>query len=177
MDPWITRRLAGEVHVGIGDTTGLVGVALDFSPWSVLGLNLGIGYGWAGPQYAFTPRFRVHRWLRARVALAPYLGAGVSAGAYDQPSFVLYVPVSGDPAESPSPHRNWAMAYWVNCELGLEIRVIEALVLRPHAGVSMLLNPGDSTMVRGGYGELPTGSIGRWQPYVGMAVGYALPIP
>jgi hypothetical protein len=110
-DPWETRPFMVEAHLGIGTPVGLVGIAFDYSPWALLGLNLGVGLGVSGPEYAFTSRVRLLRvGRRTRVAL--YLGAGVSGGSYDQPTALDSFPVDGSQTESASDsaHFHWAMA-------------------------------------------------------------------
>lgn len=175
-DPWATRPFMVEGHLGAGTPVGILGIALDYSPWSLLGLNLGIGLGVSGPEYAFTSRIRLLR-LGRRTHVALYLGAGLSANAYDQPSYINWIPVDGSQSESASEraHFHWDIAYWTNLEAGVEIRLRSGISLRPYLGVSRLLNPDPSaTLVDVHSGMPPTSPVVPWSGYVGFALGYTM---
>ncbi len=176
-DPFATSPFVAEAQFGIGQPLGIVGVALDFSPVPMLALNLGIGWGWVGLQYEFMPRLRVFRW-GSRRQFAAYLGAGVSAGAFDAP---YQIPISipagegeTDQVENPYAHNHWSMAYWTNLEAGVDMRLGRHVSLRPFVGAEILLNPESHTGVTGQHGEAPPSNIQLWAPYVGVGIGYAL---
>jgi hypothetical protein len=171
-DPWATQPLVLEGQLGLGTPLGLAGIALDYSPFSILGLNLGIGLGLGGPQYAFASRLRVIRAGR-RKQVALYLSGGVSGGAFNtqyRGPDISFAGSQGGP-EDPVAHYHWDAAYWTNLEAGVEIRVRQHLSLRPFAGAAFLLNPSAGTAVIGQYGEIPTRAE-RWAPYLGIAIGY-----
>ncbi len=176
-DPWEARPFMIEGHLGIGTPVGLVGIAFDYSPWALVGLNLGVGLGVSGPQYAFTSRVRLFRvGRRTRVAL--YLGAGVSGGSYDQPTALDSFPVDGSQTESAidSAHFHWDMAYWTNFEAGVEIRLPSNVSLRPYLGLSRLLNPDPSSTIADAYSGMPPADpVVPWSEYMGFALGYAMP--
>ncbi len=175
-DPWATRPFMIEGHVGAGTPVGILGVAFDYSPWPVLGVNLGIGLGVSGPGYAFTSRVRLLR-LGRRTHVALYLGAGVSAGAYSQPTDIDSFPVDGSQTESASEraHFHWDVAYWTNFEGGVEIRLRSGTSLRPYLGVSRLLNPDPTVTVNDVYsGAPPANPVVPWSGYVGFALGYSM---
>ena len=175
-DPWETRPFMVEGHLGLGTPVGVLGIALDYSPWPLLGLNLGIGLGGAGPQYAFTSRLRLLR-LGHRTRVALYLGAGVSGGSYEEPTPLAAFPVDGSQTESAGEraHFHWDVAYWTNVEAGVEIRLRSNVSLRPYLGVSRLLNPDPSATIKDAYSGMPPGNpVVPWSAYVGFALGYAM---
>ncbi len=175
-DPWATRPFMIEGHLGAGTPVGILGAALDYSPWPVLGVNLGIGLGVSGPEYAFTSRVRLLR-LGRRTHVALYLGAGVSAGAYSQPTDIDSFSVDGSQTESASEraHFHWDVAYWTNFEAGVEIRLRSGTSLRPYLGVSRLLNPDPTVTVNDVYsGSPPANPVVPWSGYVGFALGYSM---
>jgi hypothetical protein len=175
-DPWVTRPIMVEGHLGFGTPVGILGIALDYSPWSLLGLNLGIGLGLSGPEYAFTSRVRLLR-LGRRTHVAIYLGAGVSANAYDQPSAIGAIPLDGGQSESANEkaHFHWDMAYWANLEAGVEIRLRSRISLRPYLGISRLLNPDPSETLVDVYSHMPpTSPVVPWSGYAGFALGYTM---
>jgi hypothetical protein len=74
-DPWGGLPLVLEAQFGLGAPLGFVGVALDYSPVPAIGINLGVGLGGAGPQYALSTRLRVFRFgHRAHFAPTPARG-------------------------------------------------------------------------------------------------------
>jgi hypothetical protein len=175
-DPWATRPFMVEAHLGVGTPLGILGVAFDFAPVPFLALNLGVGLGVSGPEFAFTPRVRLFRWGR-RSHGALYLGAGVSANAYDQPTAIDTIPLDGSQSESADEiaHYHWNMAYWTNLEAGVEIRLRSGTSLRPYFGVSRLLNSDPSaTLVDAYSGKPPSSPVEPWSGYIGFAVGYTI---
>jgi hypothetical protein len=177
-DLFATRHLMLEGSLGLGTPVGIAGIAVDYSPWPFLGLNLGIGLGLAGLQYGFTPRVRLFR-AGKHTQVALYLGAGASAGAYKQPSvnFDLFSSLDdgGDPGPS-APTSRWAMAYWANAEIGVEIRKEAGPAFRPYLGVSRLLNTQPSSVEGGGdFNSGPPPAVEAWQAYIGLGLGYTMP--
>ena len=109
----------------------------------MLALNLGIGWGWVGLQYEFMPRLRVFRW-GSRRQFAAYLGAGVSAGAFDAP-YQLQIDIPAgegtSDVENPYAHNHWSMAYWTNLEAGVDMRLGPHVSLRPFVGAEIPAEP------------------------------------
>jgi hypothetical protein len=173
-DPWVTKPIVVEGQFGLGAPLGLAGLALEYSPVPFLGIDLGVGLGRGGVQYAFATRLRL---LRAghRNHVAPYLGAGVSAGGFntDYPGPNISVDGSQTFHEDTVEHYHFDMALWMNLEAGADLRLGPHVTLRPFAGAAFLLNPGAGTAVTGQLGEVPT-PPDRWLPYLGLAVGYAV---
>jgi hypothetical protein len=163
-DPWGSLPLVLEAQFGLGAPLGLVGIALDYSPVPAIGINLGVGLGGAGPQYALSTRLRVFRFGH-RAHFAPYVGLGASAGAYNQTEWGL---VGGDP---PTTVFHWNTAYWMNLETGMEMRFGQHFELRPYAGIGFLLNPDAASPVPAN--SPPVEPIDSWALYAGIAVGYA----
>jgi hypothetical protein len=164
-DPWGSLPLVLEAQFGLGAPLGFAGVALDYSPVPAIGINLGVGLGAAGPQYALSTRLRVFRFGHG-AHFAPYVGAGASAGAYNQNDWLNFV--GGDP---PTTAFHWNTAYWMNFETGMEMRFGQHFELRPHVGVSFLLNP--SAGSPGQDNSPPVEPIDSWSLYAGIAIGYA----
>lgn len=176
-DLFATRHLMLEASLGLGTPVGIAGIAVDYSPWPFLGVNLGIGLGLAGLQYGLTPRVRLFR-AGNHTQVALYLGAGVSAGAYKQPSVSINLTSELDDAEpGPStPTSRWSMAYWANAEIGVEIRKEGGPAFRPYLGVSRLLNTQPSSVEGGGdFNSSPPAPVEAWQEYIGLGVGYTMP--
>jgi hypothetical protein len=173
-DPWATRPLLAELQFGIGTPIGLAGLVIDYSPVPILGLNAGVGLGPGGVEYAVASRLRVIRAGR-RTHVALYLGGGLSGGAYNSEYAGPDIAVDGSQGnfENPVPHYHFDTAFWTNLEAGVEIRFKSNLSLRPFAGAEYLLNPGDGTAVTGQRGDVPA-PLGRWLPYLGLAIGYAV---
>jgi hypothetical protein len=173
-DPWATRPIVAELQFGLGTPIGLAGLAIDYSPVPILGLDLGVGLGPGGVEYAFTSRLRVIRAGR-RTHVAVYLGGGLSGGAYNSEYAFPDIAVDGSQtdSESPVPHYHWDAAFWTNLEAGVEIRFKSNVSLRPFAGVEYLLNPGNGVAVFGQRGDAPSPPE-RWLPYLGLAIGYAV---
>jgi hypothetical protein len=156
---------------------GVLGIALDYSPWPLLGLNLGIGLGGAGPQYAFTSK------TSPAPVGPPNPGRPVpgrwnlGGGSYEQPTALDAFPVDGSQTESAGEraHFHWDMAYWTNFEAGVEIRLRSNVSLRPYLGVSRLLNPDPSATIKDAYSGMPPANpVVPWSAYVGFALGYAM---
>lgn len=176
-DPWSEKPFVIEGELGLGTPVGFLGVALDYSPCPLIGLNLGVGLGTAGLQYAFTPRVRLFR-AGKRTFTAMYLGVGASAGRFYEPGLSLtdFISVDGSqghPGAQPLRYR-WDTAYWANFEIGVEVRRPSRLSLRPYAGLSVLVNPTTSSMDLDYLGAGPRSSVQRLSPYVGFAFGYPL---
>ena len=173
-DPWATRPIVAEAQFGIGTPLGLAGLAIDYSPVPILGLDLGVGLGLGGVEYAFASRLRVLRAGR-RTHVVVYLGGGLSGGAYNTEYAGPEVAVDGSQGnfENPVPHYHWDAAFWTNLEAGVEIRFKSNVSLRPFAGAAFLLNPNAGMAVTGQRGDAPTPPE-RWLPYLGLAIGYAI---
>jgi hypothetical protein len=173
-DPWATKSMVAEGQFGIGAPLGLAGVAIDYSPVPLLGFNLGLGLGLSGAQVAFATRVRLFR-AGHRNHVAPYLGAGLSAGAFDTNPPGPDVPLDGSQGfrETPSAHYHFDAALWTNLEAGADLRLGPHVSLRPFVGAAFLLNPSAGTAVIGQRGEVPE-PPGRWLPYFGLAIGYAV---
>jgi hypothetical protein len=176
-DLFATRHLMLEGSLGLGTPVGIAGFAVDYSPWPFLAVNLGIGIGLAGLQYGLTPRVRLFG-AGKHTQVALYLGAGVSAGAYKQPSVSFDLTSELDDAEpGPAvPVSRWAMAYWANAEIGVEIRKEAGPAFRPYLGVSRLLNTQPSSVEGGGdFNSGAPPAVEAWQAYIGLGLGYTMP--
>ncbi len=173
-DPWDLRPIVVEAQFGAGTPIGIAGLAIDYSPVPILGLNVGVGLGLGGVEYAFGSRLRVVRAGR-RTHVAVYLGGGVSGGAYNTEYAGPNIAVDGSQGdfESPVPHYHWDAAFWTNLEAGVEIRFKSNFSLRPFAGAAYLLNPNAGVAVIGQHGDAPAPPE-RWLPYLGLAIGYAV---
>jgi hypothetical protein len=169
-DPWVARPLAIEGHLGFGPPIGDAALAVDYSPLPVLSVNLGIGLSPSGVQYGLMPRVRFVRFGH-RVRFAFYVGAGVSAGHYDQPSggsLALDGSKNGGPARY-----DWDQAYWLNGEVGMEMRLADGLVIRPYVGLADLLNTKPTRTIPGEGFDVPGGRVSPVQAYIGGALGFA----
>jgi len=166
------KPVALEGRLGLGTPLGFAGVALDVTPVPWMSLNLGVGAGGAGAQYAGM----------ARVGLAPApvtggIGAGVSAGQYEwsnQPK-AIYGHFSAD-LHMPSITREWNLAIWGNGEVFVEGRSGGRFQWRVYIGLGRLLNASSSTCIWQSLdGQRPTGCDGTpFLGYFGSAFGITL---
>lgn len=146
-DAFSTHQLGLQLPLGIGMPTGLLGMALEWTPVPYLSLEAGVGWdrsfgllgdGKSGLQWSLMPRLRL-----------PIAGVGISIG----------VGVSGGPYEwcDSCPWENgdqwdWSQAVWVNVEAALEYRWMNGIGLRALVGGADLTNPDDVTCQDNKYG-------------------------
>jgi hypothetical protein len=167
---WTKRRIAIDVHAGLGTPYGLTGASLEFTPIAYWTLGGGVGTSISGPQLALSTRVR---YPIGHSAIA--FGVGASRGAYDTAEAWLTDSLW---------RKHWDHAYWLNLEVSLERRWSSGVQFRMYGGVGTVVNPaagkcepdsnygGHDCNSRGG----PLGLL--WinettVPYVGYAVGYA----
>jgi hypothetical protein len=169
---WAARKVAIEAQLGFGPPLGYLGAAIDYSPVPALALNAGVGLGGVGIQYALSVRLRLGSILpfAGSSNSSLYVGAGFSAGAYQTPPGL-----PGDDADGAA-YYHWDTAYWTNLEIGGEARSSSSVTFRVFLGLGLLLNPGSAVPI--GYtapgGALAPPGFAWYQPYIGVAVGYAL---
>jgi hypothetical protein len=169
---WATSLLALELQAGFGAPLGYLGAAVDYSPFPALAFNLGVGLGGVGFQYAVSTRLR----LPNASHWAPYVGAGLSAGAYQNPPGFLFSSYDSGDTSNGGAYYHWDTAYWTNIEIGGESRSSSNVTFRAFLGLGLLMNPGSAVAV--GYtspgGVLPPPGFSWCQPYTGIAFGYGL---
>ena len=153
-------KLFVEAQLGLGTPGGAAGGALEPQA-GPLGLSVGAGEGFSGPQVAGMLRYRF--WLKPDFNIN--IGAGMSAGRYEWVEFSFY-----DTAE----HKLWDVAYWGNAEAGVEMG--SRFRVRVVAGLGSILNRDAGACV----GITPAvcqkyyGSDGLEVPYIGVAFAYGL---
>jgi len=166
------RPVALEGRLGLGTPLGFAGVALDVTPVPWMSLNIGVGQGAAGGQYAGMARVRL-----APAPVTGGIGAGVSAGRYrwtnqcsalDGPCSALL--------QLPAINRLWNPAIWGNVEAFLEGRSGGRFQWRVYIGLGRLLNASSSTCTWQSLdGQRPTGCDGTpFLGYFGTAFGFTL---
>jgi hypothetical protein len=164
------RPFALEGHLGLGTPRGYAGVALDVTPVSWGSLNLSIGQGANGAQYAGMARVRF-----APTPVTGGVGAGASAGRYvwDNQCSVLYGPCAA--IQMPEITRVWRYAIWGNVEAFVEGRSAGRFQWRVYVGVARQLNGGSSTCTWNWDGQRPSACDGAlFLGYVGTALGFTL---
>ena len=165
------KPFALEGHLGLGTPLGFAGVALDVTPMSWVSLNLGVGQGADGAQYAGMARVRL-----APTPVTGGIGAGVSAGQHqwNNQCKVYYGPCSAM-LRLPDITRVWNPAIWGNVEAFLEGRAAGGFQWRVYIGLGRILNGGASQCTwRSIDGQRPSGCDGNpFLGYVGTALGYS----
>jgi hypothetical protein len=148
-EEFAARAVTVEARFGLGAPTGVLGLAVTYSPLPALGFDCGAGTNTAGLQVACSLQGRLvlgsrERSLGRRWARALTLSSGFSAGRYTASHwFEALTAVDGPgPAEL-----DFARAYWWNTDVGAEWRD-GAFVLRMFVGVAVLLNPHAYTIVK-----------------------------
>lgn len=166
------RPLALEGHLGLGTPRGFAGIALDVTPVPWGSLNLSVGQGANGIQYAGMARVRF-----APTPVTGGVGAGASAGRYvwDNTCSALEGPCSAM-ERWPWIKRVWSPAIWGNVEAFVEGRSAGRFQWRVYAGVGRQLNGGSSTCKWATVdGQRPGGCDGTlFLGYVGTAFGFTL---
>jgi hypothetical protein len=149
MEEFAARPLTLEARLGLGAPTGLLGLAVTYSPLPAFGFDCGAGTNTLGLQLACSVHGRLVLSSREETfgldwARALTLSSGFSSGRYvDFHSFENLTAVDGpNPAEL-----HFARAYWWNTDLGAEWRD-GAFVMRVFVGVALLLNPNAYTIVK-----------------------------
>ena len=166
--------LAVEGHLGLGTPMGFAGLAADLTPHPLVSINVGLGKGVGGAQYAAMARVRP---LFLGEVFALGLGGGVSHG--DTTNFVF----PGD-----SPEIRYTQATWVNGEGFAEMRR-GSFHLRMFVGVGRRVAYSDCTYDDANT-AMPSGVVRRCSeiapstlakydarrtiPYTGVAVGFGL---
>lgn len=148
-DEFAAHPLTLEARLGLGTPTGVLGVAVTYSPVPAFGFECGAGTNTLGLQLACSLRGRVVLGAREPSlglswARALTLTSGFSGGRYaDTHVFERMTAVDGPgPAEL-----DFARAYWWNTDLGVEWRD-GAFVSRFAVGVALLLNPNAYTVFK-----------------------------
>jgi hypothetical protein len=118
------------------------------------------GLNGQGLQYAGSIRLRPFRW-RERSRFAPFVGGGISAGAYEQIDYLAFV--GGDP---PQGEYRWNFAWWGNLETGTDMRIGGRFTVRPSVGFAFLGNPGDGQVL-----ESPPPGVQHTLLYFSVAFG------
>jgi hypothetical protein len=164
------RPVTIEARLGIGAPTGVLGLAVTYSPVPALGFDCGAGTNLLGLQLACSVRGRFVLGSRSKSlgrdwSRALTLSSGFSAGRHDDMHwFARLTAADGpDPAEL-----HFARAYWWNTDLGAELRY-GAFVQRVVVGVALLLNPHAYTIDKS---EIDSGS--RVEPVSTMVVYFGL---
>jgi hypothetical protein len=149
LEEFAARPVTLEARFGLGAPTGLLGLAVTYSPLPAFGFDCGAGTNTLGLQLACSVRGRLVLSSRERSfgldwARALTLSSGFSGGRYvDSHFFEQLTAVDGPrPAEL-----HFARAYWWNADLGAEWRD-GAFVLRVFVGVALLLNPNAYAIVK-----------------------------
>jgi hypothetical protein len=166
------RPLALEGHLGLGTPRGFAGLALDVTPVPWGSLNISVGQGANGVQYAGMARVRF-----APTPVTAGVGAGASAGRYvwNNQCSVLEGPCSAM-LQMPEITRVWSPAIWGNVEAFLEGRSAGRFQWRVYVGVGRQFNGGSSTCTwKSLDGQRPGGCDGTlFLAYVGTAFGFTL---
>lgn len=144
--------------------TGTLGL---FTPVGELGLQytqalgpafeveLGVGYGFSGPQASVMPRVRL-----GRGTLAFTIGAGASAGDYVEPTLLCF---DDDACMSTR-----TTALWGNAEVGLLVTSRTGLTVHAYGGAGWLLAHDRCT------GPRCDGLQGSVLPFLGVAIGHTI---
>jgi hypothetical protein len=165
-DAFAEHPVGVEIPLGVGLPTGLLGVALDWTPLPYLSLEAGLGVdrsfrilddGAGGVQWSVMPRLRL-----PIAGMGLLAGFGVSGGPYGW--------CDSCPAEN-GDQWNWSQAIWLNFEGGVEYRWLSGMGLRLSVGVAELTNPDDVTCTDTKYGcaDIPPAKQSA-QPYFGLSV-------
>jgi hypothetical protein len=155
-----SQKLFVEAQLGLGMPGGAAGGALELQS-GPLGLSVGAGEGFSGPQVAGMLRYRF--WLKPDANIN--IGAGLSAGRYEWVEFSFY-----DTAQ----HKLWDTAYWANAEAGVEVG--SRFRVRGFAGLGSVLNrdAGVCAGVTPAVCQKYYGSDGLEVLYIGVAFAYGL---
>ena len=165
------KQLAYEARLGLATPLGFAGVAVDVTPVPWVSLNLGIGQGGHGAQYAGMARVRL-----ATTPVTGGIGAGVSAGRYqwDNQCKAYYGPCAAMD-RWPVVTRTWNPAIWGNVEAFLEGRAAGGFQWRVYLGLGKILNAAASRCTwQSVDGQRPNGcDESHFLGYVGTALGYS----
>ncbi len=154
---WTQQHMTLEAHLGASTPYGIAALALDFSPFSWISLNVGGGAGLDGAQVGGMVRLRI-----PIGPFAPTLSGGTSFGSFKEyGGFFHHVQRSVD----------WAM--WINGDLGLEYRWSNGARLRAYGGMAQTQRAVDCRVEDGGYGSGACDGRGIEKVYGGLALGYA----
>jgi len=151
------RPTAIYAELGLGAPLGWAGVEIEQTLASFLAMSGGVGMGFAGPQIAAMPRFRVG----GRQSVAT-IGMGVSYGKFHW---------SDRCSLDCTPEIRDGTVAWGNLEGGYELRRSNGFSLRAFAGYGRIIT--------GQLGCTAVGTFGcgiedgRSLAYVGVAVGWA----
>ena len=170
-DRW-RRPFALEGHLGVGTPRGFAGVALDMTPVSWGSLNLSIGQGASGVQYAGMARVRF-----SPTPVSAGVGAGASAGRYVWDNVCTVLDGTCSAMERwPWIKRVWNPAIWGNVDVFLEGRSAARFQWRVYVGVGRQFNGASSTCTwSSADGQRPNGCDGAlFLGYFGTALGFTL---
>jgi hypothetical protein len=162
---WARRPLAIDAQLGAGTPYGVAGLSLEVSPLRYVTLASGAGWGANGLQIALSTRGRYP--FNATTAVA--FGLGGSTGAYKES-----YPSIGDKEWV----KTWDRAYWLSSEIALEYQRMGGARIRIYLGIEKLLNSGSSACSSNDnmIAQCVSSSNGELLPYLGIALGRALPI-
>jgi len=154
-----------QLPLGLGMPTGLIGIALDWTPTPKFTLEGGLGADrtfsvlgdTGGFQWSFMPRLHL-----ADSGPGLSIGAGISGGSYEW--------CDSCPFENGDRWR-WSQAFWFNFEGALEYRWTSGWGLRLLGGGAKLLNPDNVTCEATRYNcEDVAPARQSIQPYFGFVV-------
>ena len=160
-------QLAFEAQLApLGGPLGIFGGAVDYAPHANLAISAGAGAGGFGPQLGVA--------LRPRIISddsAFNLSLGYSYGDYK----VFRIDVEGQDGEYL--YRN---GFWINGDIGLEVRFDSHVLLRLFGGISQLASSsppvwheaGQIMIPEPGYAQSYRGPRYPVLGYVGLALGY-----
>jgi hypothetical protein len=159
-DPY-PPKLFVEAQLGLGTPVGWAGGALELQVGS-LGLSVGVGQGFSGPQVSGMLRYRF--WLNPDFNLD--IGAGVSAGRYEWVEFAID---DDNPA-----HKLWDVAFWGNAEVAAEMG--SRFRVRFFVGLGSILNrdAGACVGLTPGVCQKYYSSDGLEELYAGVAFAYGI---
>lgn len=160
------RPLVLEGHVGLGTPYGFLGVAEDYGVHPHLALNLGGGLGGSGPLAAGMARFRLPFGSHAAS-----LESGLSLGRNEQRDKEFM-------GEETRATYAWSPAIWGHFGVGFESRS-GAWQWRASFGYARVLNESqfNCSSEEDRCGDEDSAPRHMWQiPYLGLALGYALPL-
>ena len=163
VDPFETRRLALEAHLGLATPVGTAGFIAEYSVLPFLGLGAGVG---------ISPGNRENTVLGAIVArlrpLRVRQNALVIGTAYSFGRFHLFQFNIGD---TPSETIGAPLAHFAQADIGWERRSPHGFLIRLGIGAAFLLNPSDLTCTQSGSPCTPPASKTLFT--FDLALGYA----
>ena len=153
-DDWGARsRVTGTL--GLFTPVGEIGVQYTQALGQVAEVELGVGYGFSGPQASVMPRLRLGRGVFALTA-----GVGASAGNYVEPTLLCF---NDDGCTSTR-----TTALWGNAEVGMQVTTRQGLTVHVYGGAGWLLAHDRCD------GPHCDGLQGSVLPFLGVSVGHTI---